>query len=110
MKKLRSKLFYLMRKYSTFSTVILSTLLIIFGYIISSILSGENLSWELLTKSGWAFIIVLAASLVSLLPYDIFKTKKDSKMCKELGLDYYTFAVLDEVGKDEIREKYAKNA
>jgi hypothetical protein len=73
-------------------------------------LSGENLSWEFLAKSGWAFIIVLVASSISLLPYDIFKTKKDSKMCKELGLDYYTFAILDEAGKDEIREDFAKNA
>jgi len=107
---LSSKLIYLLRKYSSFSTINLTAILINFGYIISSLISGENSTGNILAKSGWFFICILVASTISFLPYDIWKIRKDTKICEKLGINYNDFTILDETEKDEIRGRVSKNA
>ncbi|NRB26012.1 hypothetical protein [Shewanella sp.] len=103
---MKIKLF--MRRYSNFSTVNLTVILIGLGYAILNLFNNEWTLKMAIIKLTLYFSVVFAATCVSFLPYDIFKSKKDKKLCLEIDMDYDQFSMLDEIDKDELRKKREK--
>ncbi len=107
---MKDNILYLIRKYSTFSTLVLSTTLVAIVYSAYATFTSDRSIFDVAEKALVGVFIVVCASLVSLLPYDLYKVNKDKKMCRSLNLDYRSFAVKTEEQKDEIREKFSKLA
>jgi len=107
---MKSNLFYLIRKYSYFSTIALSAWLVVVVYGTYILIASDKAFVEVLNKAAWGIIIVTGAAAVSLLPYDLYKVSKDKNMCKELNLEYRSFVIKTEEEKDEIRRKFSEHA
>ncbi|WP_153810722.1 hypothetical protein [Paraglaciecola chathamensis] len=107
---MKDNILYLIRKYSTFSTLVLSTIIVANVYSAYVTFTSDRSIFDVAEKALVGVFIVVCASLVSLLPYDLYKVNKDKKMCRSLNLDYRSFAVKTEEQKDEIREKFSKHA
>ena len=107
---IKSKFFYLARKYSTFSTIVLTALLFGFCYFLYEVIFTNKGAITIAEQIIVAIGIIVAAATATLLPADFIRTKKDQKICRALKIDYDTFAIKTEVEKDEIREQFSKHA
>jgi hypothetical protein len=93
------------RKYSYFFTINLATPLICIFLFIFKVGGG---SWSLdkgIQTLLITVILVLIVSLITILPFDIYRYKKDKKMCDSVGIDYDEFVMLDELEKEEARKR-----
>ena len=57
-------------------------------------------------SSKWLLLIVIGSSLVAVPPYNIYKTKRDMKICNAFDLDYDIFLVFTKDEKAEVRKRY----
>ena len=107
---MKTYLIYLIRKYSSFSTITLTSCLVAVIYGAYILVVSDRVFLEVLNKALGGILLVTGAAAVTFLPYDLFKIFKDKKMCKKLNLEYRSFAIKTEEEKDEIRDKFSEHA
>jgi len=96
----------LIRRYSYFSTIVLTTVLIAIFYLLIEVYQdGPQSFLENMKRAAIGIAIVTIAASLSLLPKDIFQAKKDKKLCARLDLDFDDFSLMNDEEKDEIRKR-----
>ncbi len=96
----------LIRRYSYFSTIVLSIVLVALFYLLIGVYqNGFTTFFENLRLATLGVGIVILAASVSFLPRDILQAKKDKRLCIRLGLNFNEFLLMSEGKKDEIRSQ-----
>ncbi len=102
----RKKISLMISKYEDFFSYISIITPVILLVIIYQNFQSFSIEKSLITF-GYTFSGFIGFCLLLILPFDIIKSRKDMKMCKDIAVEYESvFLTLDSVDKQIIRDKY----